>query len=509
MMRGASLNARALCSQAAGRRRRNDDRDEPMLRRAVLTLLAVCVTAWAVVMSVAGRGERVPPERERVVFWHFWGGAERKAVGEIVRRFNESQDRYWVDEIPVPGQNLDMKFYMSLAGGDYPDLLNQDEQIIAQWAHRGVLVPLRELAADGAEYRELRQWLNPAARRIGTYHGELYALCNAIDIRALIYREDALGPLRPPRSLADLDRIAKRPSGDESRILYLPDDRRLWAWGVVFGGDFYNEQTGRVTANHPKIVEALKWMVSYTDYHGLQKIRAFRSTNREAGAGSMLIDGRYSMMMDGQWRIAELDAARRQALQQGREPIEYGVCPLPAPPGGREEAGWVNGNFFVVPRGCRNPEGAWEFMKFWSGFGGNEAEAAVSAAAGGWVPASRHVVEQPAFQEYLAEHPQFRLFVELAESPNQFPTPAIAVQAYFYERVNLATEEALSLSKTPRQALDDATSDVQARLDAIRRDNATSANKKQPVPEVKSGAVIDNSSRRQHGRARQQRFSTG
>ncbi len=437
------------------------------MKQALLTLFGATTVIGVAFSVLLSGGGTVPPQRERVVFWHFWGGGERKAVQSIVRRFNQSQDRYWVDEVPVPGQNLDMKFFMALAGGDFPDVLNQDDQIIAQWADRDVLIPIRELTMGQQEYKRLVDWLNPAARSIGTYNGQLYALCNAIDVRTLIYRTDTLADRPPPVTLAQLGEIAKRDSGDDSSIFYLPDDRRLWAWGIVFGGDFYDEPTGRVTANDPKIVEALEWMVSYTRFHGRQKIRAFRSTNREAGAGSMLLDGRYGLMMDGQWRIPELDMARQQALEQGREPIRYGVVALPAPPGGRTNAGWLNGNFFVVPRGCKNPQGAWEFMKFWSGFGGHEAEAAITATSGGWIPASPQVVEQPVFEDYLQQHPNFRLFVELASSPHQVPTPPIPVQAYFYERINRAAEEALSLTKTPQQALDDATRDIQTRLVAV------------------------------------------
>lgn len=42
--------------------------------------------------------------------------------------------------------------------------------------------------------------------------------------------------------------------------------------------------------------------------------------------------------------------------------------------GGRECVGWVNGNFFMVFWGVNCFCGVWEFMKFWSGFGGNEVE---------------------------------------------------------------------------------------------------------------------------------------
>ncbi len=427
-------------------------------QRLTLTVLALAIATWATLVVLRGDDDTVPPGRERVVFWHFWGGEERAVVQDVVRRFNASQDKFWVEEVPVPGNNLDMKFFMAKAGGEFPDLLNQDDQVIAQWARRGVLTPVRELCEDDTEYDRLTDWLSPSARRIGTYDGELYAVCNALDVRCLVYRKDALDGRPPPETIAEFDAIAKRDSGDPSRIPYLPDDRRLWAWGVVFGGNFHDEATGRITANDPKIVAALEWMVSYSKFHGIDDVRAFRSTNREVGASSMIRQGRYGLMMDGQWRVPQLDEAD--------PPLDYGVAPLPSPPGGRKNAGWVNGNFFLVPRNATNPRGAMAFVKFWSGFDGHESEAAVTAASGGWVPASPHVVREPAFQAFLARHPRFRTFVELAESPNQFPTPAVPVQSFYYERLNRAAEEALSLEKSPRQALDDCQRDVQARLDA-------------------------------------------
>ncbi|MCA9117791.1 MAG: extracellular solute-binding protein [Planctomycetaceae bacterium] len=445
--------------------------------RAVLVLLLVVVGVWAGGTVLHDPQLDLPAGRERVVFWHFWGGAERDVVRQVVDRFNRSQSRYHVEEVPVPGQNLDMKFYMSLAGGDAPDLLNQDDQVVAQWAARGVLTPLRELTESDAEYRELQGWLSPSAARIGEWNGELYALCNAIDIRAMLYRADVLQGQPPPVTIEEFTQLAMVESETPDRIRYVPDDRRLWAWGVAFGGSFYDEQTRTVTANDPRIVAALEWMTSFTKFHGVEAIRAFRSINREAGAGSMLLDGRYGLMMDGQWRVPELDAALKSTASAGSVAAtagigRYAVGPLPSPAGGRERAGWVNGNFFVVPLGANCPRGAWEFMKFWSGFGGNEREAALTAASGGWIPASPAVIRQPVFQKLLGEHPQFRTFVELAASENQLPTPATPVQAYFYERVNRAAEESLTLQKSPQQALDEATREIQQRLDAALKSQA-------------------------------------
>ncbi|MCP4813841.1 MAG: hypothetical protein GY888_15145, partial [Planctomycetaceae bacterium] len=53
------------------------------------------------------RNDRVPADREEVVFWHFWGGADRQVVETVVERFNASQQQFFVRAIAMPGNNLD------------------------------------------------------------------------------------------------------------------------------------------------------------------------------------------------------------------------------------------------------------------------------------------------------------------------------------------------------------------------------------------------------------------
>ncbi|MBI2477673.1 MAG: extracellular solute-binding protein, partial [Planctomycetia bacterium] len=195
----------------------------------------------------------VPEDRKEVVFWHFWGGDDREVVESVVDRFNASQERHFVRAIAMPGNNLDMKLFMAVTGGDPPDVINQDDPIMADWAERGALLPLDEVA-DASEIDSLQEWLVPAAKRLGTYRGKMYALCNGLDVRALYYNKTILEQrgLQPPRSIEELDQIAKAtttigPTGRVERFGYLPDSRRLWAWGIVFGGNFYDDRTGEVT----------------------------------------------------------------------------------------------------------------------------------------------------------------------------------------------------------------------------------------------------------------------
>ncbi|MEO8497425.1 MAG: hypothetical protein ABI614_20330, partial [Planctomycetota bacterium] len=151
----------------------------------------------------------------------------------------------------------------------------------------------------------------------------------------------------------------------------------------------------------------------------------------------------------------------------GKPVVEFGVCPLPVPFQGRPRAGWVNGNFFLVPRGAKNREGAWEFMKFWSGFGGHEADAAETCVAGGWIPVSTAVANHPTFRDYLQREPLFATFVELAAEPNQVPTPVIPGAAYFQRTVNdtAATAMYVESAAGAKPLLEQAAAKINAHLD--------------------------------------------
>ena len=387
---------------------------------------------------------------EEVVFWHFWGGADRQVVEQVVERFNVGQSQYRVRAIAMPGNNLDLKVFLAITGGSPPDVINQDDPILGDWASRGALLPLEEIASP-AELQQLDRWLFPAARRLGEYDGKHFALCNGLDIRALYYNQTLLTEAgeSPPSTLEELDALANRltPPGHDRRERYafLPDARRLGAWGPVFGGGIFADEPDQVILDSPPNRAALEWMMRYRQRYGGDSLAAFRTGDQSLpGKTFPLLSGRYVLLMDGQWRVRDIRASQRAQRERGEQPTEYGVCALPPPEGGRSDAGWVNGNFFVVPRGARNSAGAWAFMKYWSGYGGQEAAAAQTCIAGGWIPVSRHVVEQPSFQQYLAGEPLFAKFVRLAGSEQQFPVPVIPGAALLKREVEQVGERALS-----------------------------------------------------------------
>ena len=457
-----------------------------MKRTASIGVAAVVlfIGYWVLLANQSKPQHPLRQGREEVVFWHFWGGADRQVVEDVVERFNRSQDKQFVRAIAMPGNNLDLKLFLAITGGDPPDVVNQDDPIVADWAHRGALTPLDELASQG-EIERLKKWLFPAARKLGTYQDRLYGLCNGLDIRALYYNKTWLEEfkLAPPATVEELTRITNTITPADSqtpqRFGYLPDPRRLWAWGVVFGGEFYSDQTQQLTCNDPAIVAALDWMTSFSKKYGRQTVMSFRQGDQSLPGKTFPLlpiepqstHGRYAVLMDGQWRVRDVESWLVHRRKEGLPTVEFGVCPLPAPASGRgrQRAGWVNGNFFLVPKNARNPAGAWEFMKFWSGFAGHEKAAAKTAVAGGWIPVSQSIVDRVEFQSYLKDHRLFAKFVDLAGSPNQFPVPVIPGAPRLNRELKaIGTQAINSPQRSSQQLLDEANARLQLHIGRIQ-----------------------------------------
>ena len=100
----------------------------------------------------------------------------------------------------MPGNNLQAKLFLSVTGGDPPDLVNQDDPVLADWATRGVIQPIASVATT-AQIHQLDQWMFESARRLSKVKQDYYGVCNGLDIRALYYNKTLLDQhgLEPPK----------------------------------------------------------------------------------------------------------------------------------------------------------------------------------------------------------------------------------------------------------------------------------------------------------------------
>lgn len=425
------------------------------LKTALVILMVILL--GSVLVNPGSRFERKYPERQEVIFWHMWTSTWKEVVDRIVERFNESQDEYEVIALSVPGSGADTKFLLSVVGGDPPDVMAQWNSVIPVWATRGVITPLDSFMTE-EELAEFKESVFPVIWKIGAYEGHFYGLCVGLNVRAMYYRpshfiEAGLDPARPPQTIEELDAMAVKldrfdTQGNILRIGHNPGQgtHAMLGWVASFGGGFYDYENQSVSINTPRNLKALQWIRSYSERLGPEKVIRFTSSLQSEFSGDWsFINGAYSIVIDGQWRVEQLAKYAPE--------LDYETAFIPmASEGGRPKAGFSNGNFMLIPKGAKCPEGAWKFMRFWSGLDHPEV-AAEFYTWGGWLPIKQEIVDTPIFQQYLEQYPKFKTFVDTLSSPNLMIPPPVTYQNYLMDRLVQMEQRVVRMSVNPEQGL--------------------------------------------------------
>ncbi|NOY83121.1 MAG: ABC transporter substrate-binding protein [Kiritimatiellaeota bacterium] len=314
--------------------------------------------------------------RIHLAYWEKWGSFERDACQAMVDAFNRSQDRIYVHYVNT--SQVDRKAMLAIIGGTPPDVVGLWAQNVQPFASAGALLPLDSLMAKSGLSPER---YTPQYLRIGTYDGRIYALPTTPASVALFYNRDhfkekaselraaGLDPERPPRTIEELDRYADvltefNPDGSPKRMGFLPTEPGWWnaEWGYYFGGSLYDKRTGRVTPDSSANIRAFLWLKRYAEKYGRDKLLRFR-----AGFGNFdspnnaFIAGKVSMEIQGVWFP--------NFIRRHRPHMHFGVAPFPTARGVPGPRSFLDADVIAIPRGCRQIEAAWEFVRFAQGKG--------------------------------------------------------------------------------------------------------------------------------------------
>jgi hypothetical protein len=138
-----------------------------------------------------------------------WTGMEKDAMEAVVRDFNRSQSRIWVEYQSV--SLYQQKILLATAGGDPPDIAGLLAADIADFAEKNALIPLDERMRGTHLVRE--NFL-PTYWDMGVYHDRVWAVASVPIVVSLHWNKDlfakaGLDPERPPRTIAELDEFAE------------------------------------------------------------------------------------------------------------------------------------------------------------------------------------------------------------------------------------------------------------------------------------------------------------
>jgi ABC-type glycerol-3-phosphate transport system substrate-binding protein len=397
-----------------------------------------------------------------------WGQLYNDLMAKIGTEFTAESGIQVEWDFPPDAQE---KLITLSAAGTPPDASYTSWKTQGGLAARGVLAPLDDYAKKaGLSAKDF----NPAMYDASVLQGKLYALPGGADWLAMqwsktAYQEAGLDPEKPPKTVAELEQHSERllktgPDG-YARVGYWPRLAGPEFMYVAYfhGGEFYDAPTNKITANHPKVVEALEWLVGLGRKWDTAKMAAFwngKPSYSKQGHPFHLAQSGY--LFQGFWVYEPLDMFAPQ--------LKYGIAPWPTPTGSAAEQSRavVQGWQYALPKGTKQAEKGWRFLQY--AFVDNAAKMGYLTANGPCYLKQLDEFNKKMVSEVLKGDnrmtPYFKVFTDIARTGVKH-FPSLPVTDPYKKALDTAVNDALTGAKPARQALDEATRQMQTELDRL------------------------------------------
>jgi multiple sugar transport system substrate-binding protein len=194
----------------------------------------------------------------------------------------------------------------------------------------------------------------------------------------------------------------------------------------------------------------MKWVASFAQEYGANDVGVFYSgfAGQASTPQSGFINGKVAMTFQGVWFSSY--------IQQYKPGLDYGVGPWPeAVPGVRDFA-MGEADVLTIPRGAKNPDAAWEFIKWINSHNPNartrEELQGIEITCFLQKKTSPLRTWSPFFEQNHP-HPFAHVFRELSASPNAVCVPRVGLWWEYHREFVAAFQQVRSLARTPEEAL--------------------------------------------------------
>ena len=408
--------------------------------------------------------EALQQGRTVITYWDRHSGHEYAERLKLFEEFNRGQDEVYVRSVPIGYNALMEKTLTAIAGAAPPDILSMDGGIMAQLASHGLFQPLDGLIASEPSFRQ--ELFFPHTWDMVYFDGHIWGVPTTTDTYCLVwnktaFREAGLDPDRPPETWDEfmeyIVRLTVRGEGGAIEQMgflpWIPWDQSFM-WGVLFGGQWVNPETGRSEAGRdPNIIASFAWQQSFTMDpeaetqlpHAMhpERIESFsRGLGDYMSANNPFYSGRVAMISEGEWQVA--------FIPKYAPGLDWGVAPLPQPDGAPRVAFGPTIITDVIPLTARNPEAAQEFLRWFY----RPRGAGLTSPAANYNEAIRNIPTRmrEAKEPRFLEHPRFSVFVrQLLERP-VVSYPVTPITQFLTDQIRRQRERLAFRLTTPEEA---------------------------------------------------------
>lgn len=324
---------------------------------------AVAASSTFAVPVVLGRARQESNVSGELVEWGF-GIQETNPLARA--RVLAFQEAYPDVDLQIVESFDEQKLLTAAASDTLPDVIWLSRAETATWAAPGVIRPLTEfIERDSYDTSAFY----PFAIEEASYEGEVYGIPGGADVRGLYINLDHLEEAgfsiddvdtSDWAQLSEIGAQLVQASGDQ--VQRWGFDHRIqannfWLWGYGNGGQFLSEDGMEATFNAEENVEAMQWGVdAYEAQGGYQLYEGFATTFQ---GDQQFANGSVSMSVYEQWMLSA-------AIATVAPDMNFRLLPIRQWGSGAEGpiATYSGGNGWYITSGARNPEAAWEYIKF-------------------------------------------------------------------------------------------------------------------------------------------------
>ncbi|MBL7254513.1 ABC transporter substrate-binding protein [Paractinoplanes lichenicola] len=354
-----------------------------------------------------------------VELWHFFTEREAAAIDQVVKDFEAEHPKI---KVTIKSGQDDSKVTQAIGAGNGPDVgLSYSTDIVGKFCSSGAWVDLKQYV--DRDKVDLNQ-LNATTRSYTEFQGKRCAMPFLADAYGMFYNKDLFakaGLSAPPKTLDELTAYAKKltvknADGSLKTVGFLPlydfYENAASHLAPAVGAKWLTDDGKSAVGADPAWKTLMTWQKQLVDWYGYENLTKFRaSLGDEYSADNAFQKGQVAINIDAEYRLA--------FVKDQTPNLKYGVAPIPASDPAHYGGGYVTGNIVGISKNAKNPEAAWELIKYLT-----TNDKAVIKLAGLLknIPTTTAAIADPG----LNADADFKTFIDIFNNPNSSTTPPSA-----------------------------------------------------------------------------------
>jgi multiple sugar transport system substrate-binding protein len=399
--------------------------------------------------SQFGEGKEYTGPNVSLAFWNGFTGGDGPFMRELVDQFNSENQNIKVSMNTLQWSDFYPKVPTAVQSGNGPDIAIMHIDQLATNAARRVIIPVDEVATV-LEYQE--DDFAPAVWQAGVYKEQRFGI--PLDVHPLLFyynqkEMQKAGITEPPKDRASFEAALKemKSAGVQNPFWVsstFPAHLMWWSLIHQFGGTPFNEDATQAQFNSEAGVEALTWQAG-----NIQQGYSPKNVASDAEAIAFR-QGKNALTWNGIWMMNEWAKVKS---------LEWGSAPLPQI--GSQPAVWASSHNFVVTSQAQKDPNKLQASKVFISW---ISDHSIDWAKAGQIAARASVRESPEFQalEVQSIAAQQLDYVK-------FPPAVPGIGDLTIPTWELAVNEVVLGKKSPKAALDEATSKANQLLEANKK----------------------------------------